>query len=454
MKFKIEMMNKYYEPFYVYNIFKNREDSIFLDSSKEDESLSRFSFIALNPIKKLVKRKDELLVDGKKKNPCDFFYELNKLVETYKIYYESDIPFVSGLVGYMSYDLALGNAMNYSSFSDNLTIKEEVIPEAIFALYDNIIIFDLINKKTYISSLGIYNENILDIIKNNYKIISEEILEKDTVSVESDFNEESYIGALDKLIEYIKDGHVYVTNMTRRVEGNTNKKAFSIYEELRKINKAPFSAFMNYKDFQIISSSPERFLNIVNKKVITRPIKGTRPRGSTKEEDNILRNELLNSEKDKSELLMIVDLERNDLSKVCKANTVKVPELFKIEEYDTVFHLVSTVEGILKDNISSVDCIRECFPGGSITGAPKLRAMEIINELEKSNRGIYTGIIGYFDLRGNADFNIVIRTILKKDRKVIFGVGGGITYESVKKDEWLETIDKGKALIRALGITN
>ena len=175
--------------------------------------------------------------------------------------------------------------------------------------------------------------------------------------------------------------------------------------------------FLNFKDFQIISSSPERFVQVANNKAHTRPIKGTRPRGHNVEEDEKNKLELINSEKDKAELLMVVDLERNDFSKVCKPHTVKVTENFKLEEYATVFHLVSTVEGELKDNVSSVRCIKECFPGGSITGTPKIRAMEIIEELEGVKRNIYTGSIGYFDFRGNCDFNIVIRTIIRLELK-------------------------------------
>lgn len=456
----IQELNKYYDPFSVYNLFKNYDDSVFLDSSKEDSNMSKYSFIAVNPIKKIVKTENDLFVDGIKENSNDFFKELNKIFTEYKLEYESDIPFISGMVGYISYDFSLGSSMKYSKYSSQFNTKKDdiiAVPEAVFALYENIIIFDLINKKTYISSLGILekqDKSIKEIIENNYVLVSEKSIIGNLDTIKSDFNENEYIDALEKLIKYIKDGHIYVTNMTRRVECNTLNKSFDIYKSLRKINKAPFSAYMNYKDFQIISSSPERFLNIVNKKVVTRPIKGTRPRGKNQREDLKLRTELENSEKDKSELLMIVDLERNDLSKVCKNNTVKVPELFKIEEYATVFHLVSTVEGVLKDNVSSIDCIKECFPGGSITGAPKLRSMEIIHELEKTRRGIYTGIIGYFDLRGNADFNIIIRTILKMNNKVVFGIGGGITYESKKEEEWHETIDKGRALVKALGNIN
>ena len=182
--------------------------------------------------------------------------------------------------------------------------------------------------------------------------------------------------------------------MTQRFYCHNEEDSFTIYKKLRKINKAPFSAYLNFNDFQIISSSPERFIQIKERIAHTRPIKGTRPRGSSAEEDERNKLELINSEKDKAELLMIVDLERNDFSKVCKAGTVKVKELFALEEYATVFHLVSTIEGELEDNISAVKVMEECFPGGSITGAPKIRAMEIIEELEGLKRNIYTGAIG------------------------------------------------------------
>ena len=167
-------------------------------------------------------------------------------------------------------------------------------------------------------------------------------------------------------------------------------------------------------------------------------------------EDEKNKQELINSEKDKAELLMVVDLERNDFSKVCKKNTVKVTELFALEEYATVFHLVSTVEGELQDEVSAVKCMKECFPGGSITGTPKIRAMEIIEELEGLKRNIYTGAMGYFDFNGNSDFNIAIRTIVHKDNKAYFGVGGGITCESDEEEEYNETLDKAKALMKVL----
>lgn len=321
-----------------------------------------------------------------------------------------------------------------------------------FILYNNIIIFDLLNNKCFITALENREESINEIeekILDGSKIEEKSFVEGNN-KFYSNFTKEQYIKAVKKMKDYIVDGDIYIANMTQRFYCHCTKDSFDIYSNLRNINKAPFSAYLNYNDFQVISSSPERFIQIKDGRVITRPIKGTRPRGKNKEKDDFYRKELENSEKDKSELLMIVDLERNDLSKVCDKNSVIVSELFKIEEYATVFHLVSTIEGNLKSENSAVKCIREAYPGGSITGAPKIRAMEIIEELEGIKRNLYTGIIGYFDLRGNSDFNIVIRTILKKDDKAYFGVGGGITYESNEEDEYEETIQKAKALMKVL----
>jgi len=238
--------------------------------------------------------------------------------------------------------------------------------------------------------------------------------------------------------------------MTQRFKTELKYKPIELYKRLREINPAPFASYFDFEDAIIVSSSPERFISIRDGIIETRPIKGTRPRGNTKEEDLKNRLELENSEKDKAELLMIVDLERNDLSRVSKVGSVKVPELFVIEEYATVFHLVSTVHGELKEDITPIECLKYIFPGGSITGAPKIRSMEIIDELEPNRRGIYTGSIGYIDFNGNTDLNIVIRTMILKDDNVYFQVGGGITWESDADMEFEESLDKAKALMEAL----
>ncbi|PRR83405.1 aminodeoxychorismate synthase component I [Clostridium vincentii] len=447
MNFKIKELEKNYDPFYTYKLFKEYKDSIFLDSSKEDSELSLYSFIGINPICRFKAEGNTVYLDGERlegENPFDF---LEKLMDKYKIEYKSELPFIGGALGYFSYDIGriLEKLPN--------TAKEDVhIPDSIFMVYENIIIFDLVGQKTFISSLGEIDNSIesIEIRLKDYKEKKEIVFKENDNKFYSNFNKAEYEEAVLKVKDYIESGDVYIANMTRRLWCNNQEESFDIYEKLRKINKAPFSAYINYEEFQVISSSPERFLSIREGLVHTSPIKGTRPRGRTADEDLKNRNALINSEKDKSELLMIVDLERNDLSKVCRPNTVKVLELFKIEEYATVFHLVATIEGRLKDNISAVKCIKECFPGGSITGAPKIRAMEVIEEIEGLKRNIYTGAIGYFDLRGNCDFNIVIRTIIKKGDKAYLGVGGGITWDSEEDAEWFETIDKARALMRVL----
>jgi para-aminobenzoate synthetase component 1 len=219
---------------------------------------------------------------------------------------------------------------------------------------------------------------------------------------------------------------------------------------VRALNPAPFASFFDCGDATIISSSPERFLRISDRQVETRPIKGTRPRGRDRTEDDRLRAALLASAKDRAELIMIVDLERNDLGRVCDYGSVSVPALFALEQYATVFHLVSTVTGRLKEGNDHLDCIRAAFPGGSITGAPKIRAMEIINELEPSPRGIYTGSLGYLGFNRQTDLNILIRTMLYRNGTVHFQVGGGIVADSDPVMEYDETLHKGKALLAAL----
>lgn len=433
--------------FEVYNLFKDERDTILLDSSKEDKNLSKYSFIGINPFLKFEVNNEKVyindnIVEG------DPFNILENLILKYKNDIQDELPLLSGCIGYISYD-----AGRLLEELPNTSKEDFNAPDIRFIFYKNIIIFDLINDKKYITDLDGNIENIESILKkiSNGEKINEEIVPETSENIfYSNFIKEDYKKAVTRLKEYIVSGDVYIANMTQRFWCYNGDDSFDIYKKLRSINKAPFSAYLNFEDFQIISSSPERFIQVFNNKAHTRPIKGTRPRGNNVEEDERNKLELINSEKDKAELLMVVDLERNDFSKVCKPHTVKVTENFKLEEYSTVFHLVSTVEGQLKEDVSSVRCIKECFPGGSITGTPKIRSMEIIEELEGVKRNIYTGSIGYFDFRGNCDFNIVIRTIVKKDNKAFFGVGGGITYDSIEEDEYNETLDKARALMRVL----
>jgi len=449
MKLIIEQVHTKLDGFDIYSLFKEDLNTILLDSARDEETLGRYSFIGINCFLKF-KSKNGRCFKGEEEYLGDTFEELNKIIKEYAMENNTDLPFVSGGIGYFSYDLA-----REVEELPNIARDDIDIPHCYYNFYDNIIILDNLEKRAYISALGILKsqkdsiKDIVDRIQNGNKIVYEKIgFIKNKFT--SSFEKSNYINTVSKVRAYIKSGDIYITNLTQRFSCSISKSAYGIYKDLRHINPAPFAALMNFGDFNIICSSPERFLCIKDRMVETRPIKGTMPRSLNTVEDMKNKNILINSEKDKSELLIVVDLERNDLSKVCKPSSVKVTELFKLEEYSTVFHLVSTIIGELKETVSPLECIKACFPGGSITGTPKIRSMEIIEELEPVRRNIYTGALGYLGFDGNVDLNIIIRTILLKDNKAYFGVGGGITWDSNEECEYDETLDKAKALMRVL----
>jgi para-aminobenzoate synthetase component 1 len=266
----------------------------------------------------------------------------------------------------------------------------------------------------------------------------------------SNFTKENYLLAVQKAKEYIRRGDIYQVNLSQRFQTRTNLSGVEIYKRLRQISPSSFSAYLDAGDHQILSSSPERFLRLEGNTVTTRPMKGTRPRSNNRIQDASFRRALLNSAKDKAELVMIVDLERNDLGRVCNYDSVRVDTLRELEKYSTVFQTTATVSGRLHRNKDRIDLLRACFPGGSITGCPKIRAMEIIEELEPTRRSIYTGSLGYLSFSGGMDFNILIRTMLKKENKLYFGVGGGIVADSNPEAEYEETLVKARAMIESI----
>lgn len=449
MKVYIREIQTQLNAFDIYSLFNGEQDLIFLDSSKDNNKLGRYSYIGINPFKRISYKDGVLRVNGAivASNPFDY---LNQILEKFKVTNETEIPFIGGCMGYLAYDL-VRDLENLPDLAKDIVD----IPTIYFVFYDNVIIYDHHKDKVYISELNRLSskpqhvDQIENIISDGAEVVYDD-LKEEKVTFTSSFTENSYMNTVDKIKQYIKTGDIYIVNMTHTYLANTTRKAYDIYKILRKFNQAPFSAYMPLEGFEIMCSSPECFMSIKKGEVETRPIKGTRTRSNISIEDEKNRIELEQSEKDRAELLMIVDLERNDLSKVCKPYTVKVTELFKIESYSTVHHLVSTVVGKLRSDKTAVDCIKECFPGGSITGAPKIRAMEIIEELEPTRRNIYTGCIGYFGFDGDANFNIAIRSILKKENQLSIGVGGGITWESEPKAEYNETLDKAQALFSAI----
>lgn len=266
----------------------------------------------------------------------------------------------------------------------------------------------------------------------------------------SNFDQPSYMVCIDKIRDYISAGDIYQVNMSQRFQTGFNGNPFGLFRTLYQRNPAPFFAYIHAGNHQIVSTSPERFIKREKENVETRPIKGTRPRGKTPEEDAQNQKELSESRKDDAELSMIVDLMRNDIGKVCKGGSVKVREHKRVEAYENVFHLISIVDGILDDSSDAVDLIKATFPGGSITGCPKIRSMEIIDELETHRRHVYTGSIGYIGFHGTLDLSIAIRTATVSNHKLVFSVGGGVVFDSDPADEYHETLHKGKTLLEAL----
>lgn len=434
----------------LYTYFAGTDDSVFLDSSLVNK-LGRYSVIGAVPYLKLVKEGNNFYINGEKETTCSFETYLKTYLAEHKDKNNTELPIISGAIGYFSYEYGR-KLMEVDSAKEDLVS----IPDAVLVFYDFYIIEDRHEQRTYLIANGITREaaKLLDEMEtriNGKPVYMQK--ESDTeypIEVQPNFAKDEYKQAVDRMIRYIIEGDIYITNMTQQLTVKSDKVPLDVFYDLRENNPSPFGGYFDYGDFQIVCASPERFLKMQKGHVNTRPIKGTRKRGETPEEDILMRTELENSEKDKSELLMIVDLERNDLNRVCRPGSVKVTELFSVEEYATVFHLVSDIEGDLEESKNVMDLLEAAFPGGSITGAPKYRAMEIIDELENNKRNLYTGSIGYLTLDGGCDFNIVIRTALYKNGKYFLGVGGGITAESDLEFEYEETLQKAKAVLLAM----
>lgn len=434
----------------LFRYFADERDSVFLDSSLVNK-LGRYSIIGVCPYLKLIKDDSGFYINDQRVTEISFEEYLKKYLTEHVDENRSELPIVSGAIGYFSYEYGR-KLMEVPSNKEELVS----IPDVVLVFYDFYMIEDRHENRTYLIANGI-TEDAEKQIKSVEKRIAEPLDENGRIKKESydieirpNFEKEEYKQAVDDMIRYIIEGDIYITNMTQQLSVKSEKKPLDVFYDLRKNNPSPFGGYMDYGDYQIVCASPERFLKMKKGHVNTRPIKGTRKRGETPEEDLCMRNELENSEKDKSELLMIVDLERNDLNRVCRPGSVKVTELFTVEEYATVFHLVSDIEGELEADKNVMDLLEATFPGGSISGAPKYRAMEIIDELENNRRNLYTGSIGYLTLDGDCDFNIVIRTALHKDGMYHLGVGGGITAESDLEFEYEETLQKAKAVLEAM----
>ncbi len=455
---KIETLSVYPPADQIFSRMRQKEEAVFLDSSSRGE-LGQYSILACRPYLRLEQQDGVCRVNGRP-SAVSFSAFLKQYLSENQEENETELPLVSGAVGCFSYDFGREKEGIRTRHG-----KEEDLPEAVMVFYDFFVVEDHQNHRLSLIANG-YTEPAEEGIAALRKLLeaAEEPVQTGAEDgagalsrkacgegrISADFTEESYQEALDHMIQYITDGDIYVVNMTQQLRISSPCPPYEMFCRLRQQNPSPFGAYLDYGKFQVVCASPERFLRMRKGRISTRPIKGTRKRGSTPEEDARLKEELARSEKDQSELLMIVDLERNDLNRVCVPGSVQVRELFCVETYATVFHLVADVEGQIRPGKNAVDLLEAAFPGGSITGAPKRRAMELIDQEEYRRRGLYTGSIGYLSLNGDCDFNIVIRTAVCRDGTYTLGAGGGITCESDPAFEYEETWQKAKALLDVL----
>ncbi len=419
----------------ILNIFKNEEFFFMLESNRKNDIQSNFTYIGIKPYDYIIsKSKGEKVIE-----------EYNEFYEKYRKG-EKGLTFPSFFC-FLTYDLG----MTFLNVKSKFEYKS-IIPKGYLGYYP--VVIELNEKNGHFTiCFDLDYENDANEVMN----ILNTYVKKNEKTYKSNYNltyiekYDDYSKKIDIIKNYIYEGDVYQINYTRRFNGYLENANYNdMYMKLRSTNPAPFSAFIRCSEWAIISSSPERLIKSTNSILETRPIKGTIKRGKNFLAEFINKRKLKNSEKDKSELLMIVDLERNDLSRISESGSVRVDEMFKIETYETIHHLVSTIRSKIKSNLTPFDVLYRIFPGGSITGTPKKRAIEIIDELEDFSRGIYTGAIGYIKENGDFDFNIAIRTILIEGNEFNYNVGGGITWKSETKAEYMETEHKGLGLKRSL----
>ena len=379
-------------------------------------------------------------------------------------------PFQGGASGLFCYDFA----RYIEKFPDDRRPGGPELPEAFFFMADRLLAFDHLKKEAWIivcpgarqTGFGYGEPPALDWAQihgeseEQLALICERARKPagpsaafigKEIKIEHEMSEGRYVSMVKRAKEYIAAGDIFQANLSLRVRAEIGwAEPWAIYSLLRGINPAPFAAFMDFGDFFIAGSSPERLVRLNAEVVETRPIAGTRPRGKDREEDVALRADLLLNEKEKAEHIMLIDLERNDIGKVADYGSIEVNELMTTEDYSHVMHIVSNIRGRLAEGRDMFDCIRAAFPGGTITGVPKVRCMEIINELEPVSRGPYTGSCGYFGFSGGMDMNIVIRTLLIKDGTAYVQAGAGIVADSVPRREYRESLKKAEALLLAL----
>ncbi len=455
----------------VFETFADEPYSFFLDSSMTDQRLGRYAFMGSRPFTVFEARGPRYTIrEGARvsRGKGDPFAVLARLVGRYRTSPPAGAPpLLAGAVGFVSYEA--GNSLEpvsspRSGRGTRLTRPASSdVPDICFAFYESVLAYDLARHEIWAPTDGLRAHGRAFGVSQGERGLA--LLAQARTAprapyprapfrldsrLVSNLTRARYVAAVETIRRAIARGDIYQANLTQRFSARWSGSPYELYRRLRAVSAAPFAAYLNFGSVKVLSSSPERFLKVSGGRVETRPIKGTRPRGKDRASDKSRALELVRSVKDFAEHVMIVDLERNDLGRICDAGSVWVPELAALEVYPQVFHLTSTVEGRLQRGAGCVDVLRAGFPGGSITGAPKIRAREILAGIEPGPRGIYTGALGYMDFSGSADLSIVIRTITLSGNSLSFGVGGGVVTDSDPAMEYEESLDKARGMLEAL----
>ncbi|MBD3615784.1 MAG: anthranilate synthase component I [Gracilimonas sp.] len=447
------------------NIREGAEFPFLLESVEGGEQLARYSFIGRNPYQKLVFDGQKTSLEtskGTEQVSLSYFDKLKELTTAYSEPILPDLPRLKGgAVGFSSYD-----TFRQVEELPNVPEDDLNLPEAIWAFYDEIFAFDhvkhqvvliktvFIDDKTDVDkAFDMAQKDLNDMesaaLSSNYQNRPFHI---DTNSLKSNMEQDYFEQIVKKAQNYIYEGDIFQVVLSQRFEADMSGDPFMLYRALRMVNPSPYLFYLDFNEFQLVGSSPEVLVRVQEKETRVLPIAGTRARGKTHEEDLALEEDLKNDPKEVAEHIMLVDLGRNDLSRVCEPGTVKMERNQVIERYSHVMHIVSDVVGQLRDDQTSVDALMQCFPAGTVSGAPKIRAMQIIDELEQTKRGIYAGAVGYFDFSGNMDTCIAIRTMVVTNNKAYIQAGAGIVADSNPGKEFEETQNKAGALIQALSV--
>jgi para-aminobenzoate synthetase component 1 len=463
----VESLPTFIEPVEALLRVRGRRHPVLLLSGLEEHPASRHSILAWDPLVVVALRGGEATIarvaGGEERierravrDPFDFLRTIAPAGAVQRG--APGVPFSGGAIGYLGYGLR--RAVERLPMAPRDPLGQ---PDAWFGLYDRAVVFDHREKRVVLVSTGLGASGERERegraaagIADMRRAMSgppgagpDREVARRTARLKT--SRRAYLAAVDRALEYIASGDLYQVNLSHRIECPFDGDPADLFADLARCNPAPFAAYLDAGDFQVVSASPERFVALSGSRVSSSPIKGTRPRGSTPEEDLRLSRELSESAKDRAENVMIADLVRNDLGRVCETGSVRVERLCALESFATVHHLVSSVSGCLRPDADRMDLLKALFPGGSMTGAPKVRAMEIIDELEGEERGIYSGGIGYLSLDGSMDFNIVIRTLVCASGLAHLRVGGAVVADSRPEQEHKETLDKARALLDALG---